>query len=152
VSSADGSVAACTLSYGEVSATSTSWWLETEGLPSLSAGRGDILLLPCHAAPVGASLRTILYSRKTIVQLGRSGRADTSVSFAGFTGLRGTATGIRQAATVDGRSFWVAGIARNEYGVRYVASRDATDSSRVYGQVGGEGGGPASEFHLDEVA
>ena len=124
----------CTLSFGDVSSSSTSWWLETEGLPSLAAAQGDRVVLPCHASPPGSRLTTLLFDNKVIAQLSRSGVVDTSVRFEGFTGLRGTATGIRQVATFDGSAFWIAGIARTQYGVRYLRP-GMPNASRVYGQT-----------------
>ena len=131
---------ACTLSFGDVTPNSTSWWLETEGLPSLAALTADAVALPCHDSPAGAPLSALLRDNKTVA-VGRANRpVDTSVRFAGYVGLRGTATGLRQVATPDGREFWVAGIANSKFGVRYLEPRAGNapggavrNATRVYG-------------------
>ena len=89
---------ACTLTFGDVGPASTNWWAETEGLPSSPASTKDAVLLPCHTAPAGANVASILQSQKTIAILRRDGSVDTSIRFTGFTGMRGTATGLRQVA------------------------------------------------------
>ena len=132
---ASGGRAPCTLSHGDEAAGSTSWWLDTEGLPSRAAETEDVVLLPCHASPAGARLADLLRDNKTIATLGASATRDnvTTLLFVGFTGLRGTATGLRQVASLDGRSgFWVAGIANSRYGVRYVAP-GSVNATRVHG-------------------
>jgi len=126
----------CTLSFGHTmnDIRDLRWFWETEGLPSLS-GDGSIGIFPCHTSPVGASPDSLLSDAKTIAILRRNGSVDTSIRFAGFTGMRGSATGLRQAATVDGSEFWLGGIASFEYGVRYLPSARATRSIRILGQT-----------------
>ena len=90
-------------------------------------------MLPCHASPAGARLAALLRGSKSIATLGAStARSDVAtLPFDGFTGLRGTVTGLWQAASLDGRSgFWVAGIANSRYGVRHVAPGSA-NATRV---------------------
>jgi hypothetical protein len=131
-----GAPSACTLTFGAVNPSSTSWWAETEGLPSVASATQDAVVLPCHAVPAGSSVAAILQSHKTIAILRRNGSVDTAIRFAGFTGLRGTATGLRQVATLDARSeFWVAGIANSQYGLRYLSHPSRTNTSRIHGSV-----------------
>jgi len=146
---ADGASAApgggaCTLSFGDVAPDSTSWWLETEGLPSLATLTADAVALPCHDSPAGAPLSALLRDNKTVAVARANSAVDTSVRFAGYVGLRGTATGLRQVATPDGREFWVAGIANSKFGVRYLGPRAGSGSApdlamrnatRVYGST-----------------
>ena len=136
---ASGGQAPCTLSYGSISARSTSWWLETEGLPSRASVTGDVVMLPCHGSPVGAQLTELVRDSKTIAAVaagvGGSTHRVVTLPFDGYTGVRGTATGLRQAASLDGRSgFWVAGIAASRYGIRYVAP-GSTNTTRVHGST-----------------
>ena len=123
---------ACTLSFGALGPTSTSYWLDTEGLPSL-AGSGDAVVLPCHTSPAGAPLGALLADAKTIAVLHRNGSADTSIRFTGFTGVRGTSTGLRTALTTNGREFWLAGIANSNSGLRYLAEPSRANTTRVHG-------------------
>jgi hypothetical protein len=127
---------ACTLTFGAVNPSSTNWWAETEGLPSIAAATQDAVVLPCHTAPAGANVAAILQSQKTIAILRRNGSVDTAIRFTGFNGMRGTATGLRQAATLDARSeFWIAGIASSNYGLRYINNAARTNTSRIHGSV-----------------
>jgi hypothetical protein len=132
---------ACTLPAGDVSPGSTAWGWDATGLPSNSED-GGLVVLPCYDAPVGAPAATLLAAgtRKTLALLGPAGRV-AARSFAGFSGARGSASGLRQAATVDGSGFWVAGVAEAAYGVRYLAGSAAAGATpaRVLG-----GGAPAS--------
>ena len=120
-----------------MSGTSTSWWLETEGLPSRASETRDVVLLPCHGSPAGARFVDLVRDAKTIATVGASIARDDVVTFPfeGYTGVRGTATGLRQAASLDGRTgFWVAGIAASRYGVRYV-TRGSGNATRVHGST-----------------
>jgi hypothetical protein len=125
----------CTLSHGDEAAGSTSWWLDTEGLPSRASETEDVVMLPCHASPAGTRFAELVRDTKSIATLGASPTRDdvATLPFVGYTGVRGTATGLRQAASRDGRSgFWVAGIANSRYGVRYVAPGSVA-TTRVHG-------------------
>ena len=135
---ASGGRAPCTLSYGDVGATSTSWWLETEGLPSRASQTRDVVLLPCHGSPAGARFTDLVRDAKTIATVGAAAARDdvATLPFEGYTGVRGTGSGLRQAASLDGRSgFWVAGIAASRYGVRHVARGGGGNSTRVHGST-----------------
>jgi len=126
---------ACTLSHGGTpTATSLLWFWDTEGLPS-TAGDGSAVVLPCHTSPVGSRSDALLADAKTIAILRRNGSVDTSVRFTGYTGVRGTATGLRTAVTTNTREFWLAGIASSNYGVRYLANPRNTSSTRVHGSM-----------------
>ena len=134
---ASGGRVPCTLSHGDPRAGSDSWWLDTEGLPSRASRTEDVVLLPCHGSPAGAPLAALLRDNKTIATLGASATRDdvATLPFVGYTGVRGTGTGLRQAASLDGRSgFWVAGIANSRYGVRHVAP-GSTRATRVHGST-----------------
>jgi hypothetical protein len=125
----------CTLAMGQLGASSTSWFWDTEGLPSTTAD-GSAVILPCHTSPVGAPAPVMLNDQKTIAILRRATMAvDTSMRFTANTGQRGTGTGLRQAASVDGRSFWLAGVAATWSGVRYLPSRSSTLSEHLHGQT-----------------
>lgn len=133
---ARGSQAACTLSYGDVaSPSSVTYWLDFEGFPSLASNTRDRVFFPCHNLTAGSTARQLLNSSKTIADLNRAGRIDTSVSFFGFTGARGTQTGIKQVASQDGNSFYILGIANNNYGLRFLPSRSADRTGRIYGSM-----------------
>jgi hypothetical protein len=136
-----GGPRACTLAAGDDGPTSVTWFFDTEGLPSTSVD-GTVVVLPCHAAPIGSRIGAVLNDNKTIAVLTPDGRADTARGFVGYTGTRGTATGIRQLATTDGREFWVGGIASRHYGLRYLAPADgpSTVPRRVMGSVTYEDG------------
>jgi len=126
----------CTLTFGDVGPTSINWWAETEGLPSSAASTKDAVVLPCHTAPAGADVAAILQSQKTIAILRRDGTVETSIRFTGFTGMRGTATGLRQVATLDARNeFWVAGIANSRYGLRYLPNPTTNTTVRIHGST-----------------
>ena len=53
--------------------------------------------------------------------------------FRGFTGVRGTATGLRQATTQAGREFWVAGIAARNYGIVYFNAESPDNATVIHG-------------------
>jgi len=126
---------ACTLSHGGTpTATSLTWFWDTEGLPS-TAGDGSGVVLPCHTSPVGSRSDALLADAKTIAILRPNGSVDTSIRFIGFTGMRGTATGLRTAVTTNTREFWLAGIASSMYGVRYLANPRNTTTARVHGSL-----------------
>jgi hypothetical protein len=121
---------ACTLSFGSGRDGATDWWLDAEGLPSMATETRDAILLPCHGSPAGAPLAALLADTKAIAVLDVAGDVTIAARFAGFTGVRGTATGLRQAATGGSRDeFWLAGIAATDYGVRYVGPRSAGNAS-----------------------
>lgn len=126
----------CTLSHaqGALGPSSTSYWLETEGLPSLSSGN-DTVVFPCHASPVGSPLASLLSDRKTIAILAQDGRTMTSSPFLSFVGARGSSTGIRQAVSTNSQEFWVGGIANTQFGLRYLASRASNRTTRVHGSL-----------------
>lgn len=124
----------CTLSHAEgaLGASSLTYWLETEGLPSLS-NASDTVVLPCHALPAGSRFGSLISSLKTIGILSRDGSTTTTAPFFGFKGVRGSTTGLRQAVTVNSQEFWLGGIANQHYGVRYLASRTSNATARVHG-------------------
>lgn len=117
--------APCTLSYGSTAPGSTSWWLESEGLASISLDRSAVAF-PCHTVPAGADVTDLLGSAKTIAVLRANGAVDTSVVFTGYTGYRGTATGVKQVATLDGSQFWVAGVGASQSGIGYLSGGGAS--------------------------
>jgi hypothetical protein len=127
---------ACTLSFGSAGedgaagSTAIDWSWETEGLPGNDAS-GELVYLPCHTTPAGQPVNTA--GRKTIAIVGGDSRPDTFMYWRGYEGRRGSATGMRTAYSPDGKRFWVAGVADGLYGLRYLASRSATISTRVYG-------------------
>ena len=124
----------CTLAAGSTNSSSIRWFFDTEGLPSLSLD-GKRVVFPCHTSPVGSPAEVLLQDGKTLAQLlGSGGRVDTSILFSGYTGLLGTATGLRTAVTVDGSEFWLAGISRISSGVRYLASPTSRITRLVIGQ------------------
>jgi hypothetical protein len=126
---------ACTLSAGKLGSTSTSWFWDTEGLPSTSVD-GRFVVLPCHTSPVGAPASLMLEDDKTIAILSRATMAvDTSMRFTANTGQRGTGTSWRQAATIDGTSFWTIGVAQFWSGVRYLPTRATKRSLHLHGQT-----------------
>jgi hypothetical protein len=126
---------ACTLAVGKLGSTSVDWFWDTEGLPSTSAD-GRFVVLPCHTSNIGAPSAVMLEDQKTIAILSRSGMAvDTKMKFTANTGLRGTGTSWRQAATVDGTSFWTIGVAQFWSGVRYLPTRASTRSVHLHGQT-----------------
>lgn len=131
-----GSADACTLTHaeGELGPSSVTYWLETEGLPSLTSSE-DHVILPCHASPVGSPLSDLLVGDKSIGALMRNGATAALSKFNSFLGVRGTQTGIRQAASVDMSAFWVAGIANRNYGLRYLSSRERNATTRVHGSL-----------------
>jgi len=132
----------CTLSYGystdtktpNNNATAILWFFETEGLVSSSLDR-KMAIFPCHTSPVGTRMEGVLSDAKTIGILNGNLTVDTRILFSGFTGVRGTATGLRQAVTINGGEFWLAGIANFEYGIRFLSSPRATRSTRILGQT-----------------
>ena len=134
-SSSSASRAACTLSYGDVSTTGagrTSWFWDTEGLPS-NSDDGQLLVLPCHNVRVGAgssSTSGTLSEAHSLAVLRPNGTIEV-IPFAGFGGHRGSATGLRQAATLDGSGFWLAGAASSNYGIRYLARGGAASDVPV---------------------
>ena len=135
-STAGSGQSACTLSFGDVTSSSLTYWLDREGFPSLASETGSRAFFPCHNVPVGSSLRQILAANKTIAVLDRFGNIDTSANFIGFNGARGTQTGLRQVVSADGISnFWVLGIANTNYGLRYMSTRREQVPPRVYGSV-----------------
>jgi hypothetical protein len=133
-SSAAGASQACTLAHGSTASDSLLWFFDTEGLPS-TAGDGSAVVLPCHTSPAGSRASTVLADAKTIAILRRNGIVDTTVRFTGYTGVRGTATGLRTAVTTNTREFWLAGIANANYGVRYLAGPRSNSTGRVLGAV-----------------
>jgi len=125
----------CTLSFGHTTdLASIVWFFETEGLPSRTQD-GKLVIFPCHASPAGTSMDAVLSDSKSIAILRPNGTVDTRILFSGFTGVRGTATGLRQAVTINGGEFWLAGIANFEYGIRYLSSPLARRSTRILGQT-----------------
>ena len=132
----DPSSVPCTLSHaqGELGASSTLYWLETEGLPSLPLSQ-DRVMVPCHASPAGARIGALLADEKAIGILSRNGFAASTVRFAGYTGMRGTSSGLRQVASPDAQEFWVGGIANSVYGLRYLSSQTDSSAQRVHGSV-----------------
>ena len=133
-SGAAGTSQACTLAHGSTDADKLLWFLDTEGLPS-TAGDGSAVVLPCHTSPAGSRVSTLLADAKTIAILRRNGTVDTTIRFTGYTGVRGTATGLRTAVTTNTREFWLAGIANSNYGVRYLSGPRANSTGRVQGAV-----------------
>lgn len=91
-------------------------------------------MAPCHNSPAGSTLAALLRDDKSIAVLRRDGSVHTSISFAGFTGIRGTATGLRQVVSTSGREqFYVAGIANSAYGVRYLERTTSSTTTRIIG-------------------
>ena len=126
----------CTLSHaqGALGPSSLSYWLETEGLPSLSSGNAAVVL-PCHSSPAGAPQASLLSDQKTIAILALDGGTVTSLPFFGFLGARGSSTGMRQAVSTNAQEFWVGGIASSQFGLRYLASRTSNTTVRVHGSL-----------------
>lgn len=116
--------AGCTLSHGSQGSSSITWFLDTEGQPATTLD-GTAVILPCHRARPGSSLAAITYSNKTVAVLRRDRSVETSLNVAAFQGTRGTGSGLRQAASRDARSFYIAGVANSAYGVRYFPPADA---------------------------
>lgn len=135
-SNSNPAVVPCTLSHaqGELGVASTLYWLETEGLPSLPTSQ-DRVMVPCHASPAGTSLSALLNDDKSIGLLTRSSIVVSTSRFTGYTGVRGTSSGLRQVASPDAQEFWVGGIANAVYGLRYLSSRTDSDAQRVHGSV-----------------
>ena len=72
----------------------------------------------------------------TVTLSANSGQATATVKtigFRGYNGVRGSATGLRQVASVDGSGFWIAGIASQFYGIRYLDPTKPTELPRVHG-------------------
>ena len=139
--------AACTLSFSDdsgMTGNDVSWRWEAEGLPS-NSDDGLRLLLPCHNAPAGTASADLSRSAaQTIVTLRATGGAGTGTAFAvetiqfsGYSGLRGTATGLRSVGSLDGAGsgFWIAGIADSDYGVRYLARPSSAPLSSSAGVI-----------------
>ena len=110
-----GSVVPCTLGVGN-----GEWLYDTDGLPSLSVD-GKIAIAPCFTIPVGADIASALDARKVISILGGNGVATQSTPFAAYTESFANG-GVRQAVTIDGTAFWIAGMGSFQWGFRYLAS------------------------------
>jgi hypothetical protein len=132
--SADGTRRACTLSYSAATNPSIDYYLDTEGLPSLAAVTKNFVVVPCHGSPPGASQRNLLWDTNTIAMLNIRAGIET-IPLAGFTGARGTQTGLRQAVTANGTEFWLTGVALNNYGVRWLPNRTSLNSIHIHGQT-----------------
>ena len=108
---------ACTLATGGWAATPQlpPQWYDTEGLPSVSSN-GQLVVLPCYAAPVGALISNPLWTdppvMRTIALVRANGVVDVSTSLLANGGVFSmlledwqtapVALGFRQVATTDG--------------------------------------------------
>lgn len=127
----------CTLSVGPAEdgtpgSTRSDWYWETDGFATHDPA-GRAAFFPCHAVPAGAAITRM--ERKSIALLWSNGTVDTSANFSAFTGARGSATGLHTALSQDLQSFWLAGVAEREYGLRLLPSRGASATTRIYGST-----------------
>ena len=132
--------AACTLSYasamdGTPGSTDVMWGRDAEGSPSHDT-TSTSMFWGCYSTPAGQALGGDGNThRKVIGLVNRAGIVDTSTSFRAFEGRRGSASGFKAVWSSDARSFYVAGIGDTLYGLRYLARRTDTATSRIYGST-----------------
>ena len=119
-----GSVVPCTLGVGN-----GEWLYDTDGLPSLSVDK-TVAIAPCFTIPVGADIASALDARKVISVLGGNGVATQTTPFAAFTESFANG-GVRQAVTIDGTAFWLAGMGSFQWGFRYLASPSSNVTSLI---------------------
>ena len=110
-----GGLSPCTLGVGV-----EEWLYDTDGLPSNSAD-GLLAIAPCFTVPVGSPMRGALDVAKTIAKLPSSGYA-TEVGLVLAYNASYASGGVRQAATVDGTTFWLAGMGGLDWGFRAVTA------------------------------
>ena len=123
-----GGAPACTVG---ISNASSSWLQAADGLPSNSAD-GRFAMIPCFNIAVGANLTMI--SSKAVFLLDVNGQQSYSAPLYAFQGL-GATSGVRQVASVDGVSFYLAGASADYWGWRYVPSLSARTTFFVQGSA-----------------
>ena len=105
----------CVLGVG-----SDAWLYDTDGLPSNSENN-FLAVAPCFTIPVGSDMGTALESPKVITILRDDGHTIQTAPFLSYTETYSEG-GIRQAVTVDGTGYWLAGLGANDWGVRYLVN------------------------------
>lgn len=145
-----GSIA-CTLAKGSelASASRVSWNYDAEGWPSNSVDWA-LHLLPCYNRTAGLLTRQTA-STGRVIAVTRRNRAYTgpvspsmfltsfvSLPVADYAGARGSDSGVKQVASLNGTSFWISGIAQSNYGYRYLPSITASRTVLVCGMAGTE--------------
>ena len=96
------------------------WLYDTDGLPSNSESL-FLAVAPCFTIPVGSSMSAALDYPKVITILRGDGIVIQTAPFEAYDLVFADA-GLRQVATVDGSAYWLAGIASEEWGFRYLVA------------------------------
>ena len=119
---ASNGLAPCTLGVGV-----GDWLYDTDGLPSNSAD-GLLAIAPCFTIPAGAPMRGALDVAKTISVLRSSGYA-TEAGLVLSYNTSYALGGVRQAATIDGSTYWLAGMGGLDWGFRAVTAGGGASTS-----------------------
>ena len=124
-----GGSPACTVGISNT----TSYWVQAaDGLPSNSAD-GRFAMLPCFNIPVGSNMTMI--SSKAVFMLDYYGTISYTAPLYAFQGV-GSASGVRQVASADGSTFYLAGASADYWGWRYTPARTARTTFFVQGSAG----------------
>ena len=111
----------CTLGVGV-----DEWTYDTDGLPSNSED-GFLAVAPCYTIPVGANMETALNNPKVISVFQQTGVSETALLLSYNESY--ASGGIRQAATVDGSTYWLSGMGSSDWGFRVFSSGGGATTS-----------------------
>ena len=138
----DPRLPSCTLGLAQnLTSQPDLWPYNGDGLPSLSAN-GAVAMFPCFNIAAGQPMD--MGADKLIALAWPNGSVTYSApledTFAGSTAIASSSSysvigraGLRQAASVDGSSFWLSGSGAASQGFRYVPAMDAGGSYQILG-------------------